>query len=1237
MMASVPYPYIDIAVLDTVRERLSAGDAVLIVDSALDTVVFANGAGARLAGFDNPVDLTGSDPELGISARRQIGALGFNELQGKSVTIALRITAGVYSNMTMVSVSQLRLPDGKRAIMLSAPVEGGIRNAIDGLASDGSHAAILDADGKVVVSSADFAELSISPEEMARLAKDALGERDRMVKRRISAGGRAYPAGIGRISDDPAQFILLVIDDKSEPVAPPVIEEPAPAFGKRAVPVSPSSGSMDRWYFHGDRFAGAASPSGDRRQARPVDPKDAATIPPDANEAVKAKAEPDVAPAAVPAGRNPDTPEPQRIAVDVESVPVRFTWKIDAAGFFSMISPEFGETVGKQAADIEGRTFAEVAQAFAMDPSGEIRDLLERHDTWSGRSVLWPLEGTDLRVPVDLAALPVYDRERRFEGFRGFGIVRLADAETDPEAIGLALAQRGEPASAEPATVAAPEQESVFEAEIAAGTIADESVPEEVDDFVNDPWQGEKPALEVSTGRLTLPAGDKVIRLEERRQTRKTENSSDNTLSPVERSAFREIAERLRREGLIAAEPDSIVSVDAAPAADVPKSTENATIGTDFIQEADVELEVSGDPGASELARELSAPMRVIEDDTSAFTYDDAIAEDFETGEPEDFDQPADANILPEVTVTPALFEPAAAATAADAEAEELALSNQAAAEFAYGDVGDEGFEAEDIEDMKRLDQQPDKPVSTAGVRNASILDLAAAETGDAEFNREKGAAVAAAAFDEAPILSRLPVPILVHNGADLLFANQAFFDLTGHASIDAFKKAGGLDRLFVHSDGPPAEASQLNSMLRTAYDETVPVRAHLHTVPWKGGHALLLSMRLIDAHAGEAQPDIGDVGDLAALKQEVSELSSVLETATDGVVFVNQDGTIRTITQSGEALFGFDPAEVRGKPFTILFATESQRMVSDYLSNLSGTGVASLMNDGREVIGREAHGRFIPLFMTIGRLSGSTGYCAVMRDITQWKRAEEELNAARRAAEHASSQKSEFLARVSHEIRTPLNAIIGFSDLMTEERFGPVGNLRYLDYLKDINRSGRHVLDLVNDLLDISKIEAGQQEMDFEAVSLNESLAEAVSMMQPQANRNRVIIRSSFASDLPEVVADLRSVKQIALNLLSNAVRYTAAGGQVIVSTAYELTGGVVVRVRDTGVGMTAQEIEQAMKPFKQINALNRGRGEGTGLGLPLTKAMVEANRANFSITSTPGQGTLVEVTFPSTRVLAD
>jgi PAS domain S-box-containing protein len=410
--------------------------------------------------------------------------------------------------------------------------------------------------------------------------------------------------------------------------------------------------------------------------------------------------------------------------------------------------------------------------------------------------------------------------------------------------------------------------------------------------------------------------------------------------------------------------------------------------------------------------------------------------------------------------------------------------------------------------------------------------------------------------------------------------------------------------------------------------------------VPWDGVNAMMLTIR----DEGGASSSVvrafpateGGNGAMQALRREAAELSSILDTATDGVVILDADGNIRSMSQSAEVLFGFDPSEITGKPFSLLLATESQRSASDYISGMSGGGLASVMNDGREVIGREAHGRFIPLFMTIGRLQDSDGFCAVLRDMTQWKRAEEELIEARRQAEEASATKSEFLTRVSHEIRTPLNAIIGFSELMSEERFGPIGNQRYLDYSKDIHRSGRHVLDLVNDLLDISKIEAGEQEMNFEAVALNEALAESVALMQPQANRERVIIRSSFASTLPDVVADLRSIKQIALNLLSNAVRYTGAGGQVIVSTAYELNGEVVIRVRDTGAGMRQQDIDQAMKPFKQLSTVRRGRGDGTGLGLPLTKAMVEGNRAKFEISSTPGQGTLVEIKFPPMRVLA-
>ena len=478
-------------------------------------------------------------------------------------------------------------------------------------------------------------------------------------------------------------------------------------------------------------------------------------------------------------------------------------------------------------------------------------------------------------------------------------------------------------------------------------------------------------------------------------------------------------------------------------------------------------------------------------------------------------------------------------------------------------------------------------------------------------------------------------------------FANREFLDLTRYQSIDDLAAAGGLEILFgePYRDKETGQTGESRMRLIAKGGEEIAVEAHLQSAPWNGGKALLLALRkspLEPAHDVLAPVQVPAVVDqsaeVAELQARVAEMRAIVDTATDGVVLIAADSTIRSISRAAEALFGFDNDAVVGKPFASLFAIESQRAAQDYLNGLTEHGVASVLNDGREVIGREAQGRFIPLFMTIGRLPNDSGYCAVVRDITQWKRAEEELTQARAQAERTSSQKTDFLARVSHEIRTPLNAIIGFSELMIDEKFGPIGNDRYRDYLRDINRSGNHVLDLVNDLLDISKIEAGEQDMAYEAVSLNDTLAEIVAMMQPQANRERVIIRSSFASRLPEVVADLRSVRQIALNLLSNAVRYTQAGGQVIVSTAYEPSGDIVMRVRDTGIGMSQAEIEQALKPFKQINTLKkRGRGDGTGLGLPLTKAMVEANRAKFSILSAPGEGTLVEITFPSTRVLAD
>ena len=220
--------------------------------------------------------------------------------------------------------------------------------------------------------------------------------------------------------------------------------------------------------------------------------------------------------------------------------------------------------------------------------------------------------------------------------------------------------------------------------------------------------------------------------------------------------------------------------------------------------------------------------------------------------------------------------------------------------------------------------------------------------------------------------------------------------------------------------------------------------------------------------------------------------------------------------------------------------------------------------------------------------------------------------------------------------MRTPLNAIIGFSEMMMEERFGPVGNERYRDYLKDINTSGAHVVSLLNDLLDLSKIEAGKMELSFERVDLNEVTQQSVAIMQTQASRARVIVRTALSMNVKGITADTRSVRQIVLNLLSNSIKFTGAGGQVIVSTAANDRGDIILRVRDTGIGMSEKDIETALQPFRQLTTSSRTDASGTGLGLPLTKALVEANRARFSIKSAVNAGTLVEIVFPAGRIPA-
>ena len=493
---------------------------------------------------------------------------------------------------------------------------------------------------------------------------------------------------------------------------------------------------------------------------------------------------------------------------------------------------------------------------------------------------------------------------------------------------------------------------------------------------------------------------------------------------------------------------------------------------------------------------------------------------------------------------------------------------------------------------------------------------------------------IAADAQDTRPILDRLPVGILVYRLNTLMYANRAFLQWTGYSSLETLNEAGGLDSLFIESRGKPASSHKRNGgrslTITTVSGAQKPVEGRLFSTSWNNESALVLMI--------DARPDANEGNErsvnapLPRTDEENRELRAILDTATDGVLVIDRTGRILSANRSAEALFGyFDLTE---HSLGDLLAPESRRSAVEHLERLAHSTGADILDAGYEAIGRVRQGGLIPLYITMGRIEGGEKLCAVLRDLTAWKRTAEELTRAKQAAEKASIVKSEFIAKISHEIRTPLNAIIGFSEVMMNERFGPIGNERYRQYLKDIHASGGHLISLLNDLVDLSKIEAGKLELTFININLNDLMQQCVAIMQQQANRERVIIRTALSASLPQVIADARSMRQIALNLLSNSIKFTGAGGQVIVSTALTDEQEVVLRIRDTGSGISEKDLQTALEPFR-ATAVDRGSGR-TGLGLPITKALVEANHARLRIASEVGDGTLVEVAFPSARMLA-
>jgi PAS domain S-box-containing protein len=290
---------------------------------------------------------------------------------------------------------------------------------------------------------------------------------------------------------------------------------------------------------------------------------------------------------------------------------------------------------------------------------------------------------------------------------------------------------------------------------------------------------------------------------------------------------------------------------------------------------------------------------------------------------------------------------------------------------------------------------------------------------------------------------------------------------------------------------------------------------------------------------------------------------------------------------------------------------------------------------------GRRKDGSYIWVEASLTRSqdpkTGATEIVSVVRDASERIGYEAALRQAKEEADAANSSKSRFLATMSHELRTPLNAIMGFTEIMQSEVLGPLGNDKYRSYITDIHLSSSHLLQLINDILDLAKAEAGKLELNEEVIDLGEVIAAVVRVSRAPIEKARLTVAIDLAPDLPLLRADERKTRQILFNLIGNAVKFTPAGGRIAVAGRRTSAGGVAVTVTDTGVGMAPEDLQRALEPFVQIDNPMSANHKGTGLGLPTVKALVEAHGGRLELSSAPGVGTESTATFPPERVVAD
>jgi signal transduction histidine kinase len=548
--------------------------------------------------------------------------------------------------------------------------------------------------------------------------------------------------------------------------------------------------------------------------------------------------------------------------------------------------------------------------------------------------------------------------------------------------------------------------------------------------------------------------------------------------------------------------------------------------------------------------------------------------------------------------------------------------------------------------DFRLLRTLSDGSVRTISVSGQPIFSAEGAFAGYRGTSKDitdELAAAARARTAEATLLRAfelLPMSVAIFDAAEkLVFFNQEYAKAI---DTDGLLAPGTsymeiLERLFAAGRLDPRDETIERWRAEIAALDVAPTAARI--VAFAGGRAFERRMqRLPDGGFAVIALDVtAETRRAREIAQKTQILERMIDNIDEGIIVYDADAKLVACNGKVQNMLDAPPEMFElGRSFQENVRFQLERgdfgevddIEAEIAIRLARNRGQMSVNEGWRRSGRYIQTRRSPL--------PDGGWVTLLLDLTDRRENEEALRRTKEAAEAANRAKSDFLAHMSHELRTPLNAVIGFSEIIARELFGPVGEKRYAEYARDIHASGTHLLNVIGDILDISKAESGSTEIDETTVAIPALATACLRLIEPRAAAGQVRVASELAHGLPLVRADERRLKQVLINLLANAVKFTPPGGHVTLSAQLDAEGGLELCVADTGIGMRAEDIPRALEPFAQIDSARARRFEGTGLGLPLSRKLVELHGGTLDIRSEIDKGTTVTVRLPAARTIA-